>query len=43
MIANDWVWAAHHFDHQGCVVLDEEEGDDVMAWLAMVDEQHVVN
>jgi hypothetical protein len=43
MIANDWVWVAHHFDHHGYIVLDEEEGDDVMAWLAVVDEQHVVN
>jgi hypothetical protein len=40
LIADDWIWVAHHFDHQGYIVLDEEEGDDVMAWLAFVEERH---
>jgi hypothetical protein len=38
--ADNWVWIAHNTGALDYIILDSEEGDDVMTWVAMVEEQH---
>jgi hypothetical protein len=40
--AADWVWVAHNTGANDYIILDAEEGDDVMEWVALVEEQHQV-
>jgi hypothetical protein len=40
IIAENWVWVAHNTGGAEYIILDQEEGDDVMMWLAMVEEHH---
>jgi hypothetical protein len=38
--ANDWVWVAQNTGAFDYIILDVEDGDDVMSQMAMVEEQH---